>query len=176
VKEVFATGFYKSGNHALVKALQLLGCPCKVDHQPFSESWALWPGARVFIARDPRNVLVSWVRHQGQPVTTGMLIAYARDFEAGQTIAQAMQPYEGWLADAGTLLVRYEALVASDAEMRRIASHVGVDYIDDSWRWLPGMTRTWNKERSDYRAVWTPQVDRAWQQVGGQELLQRWGY
>lgn len=173
---ILTTGFPKSGNHALVKAVQLLGHPCQVDHVPHSPYVAAWPGPRIVIKRDPRNVLLSWVRHQGQPVTRGMAIAYMRDFEAGQTLAQAMQPFEGWLTDPGALLVRYEDLVATDAEMRRIARHLGTAYIDDAWRWLPGMTRTWNSQRSDWRAVWTPQVDAAWQEIGGPALLDRWGY
>ncbi len=34
---ILTTGFPKSGTHALVKAVQLLGHPCQVDHMPHTE-------------------------------------------------------------------------------------------------------------------------------------------
>lgn len=173
---ILTTGFPKSGTHALVKAVQLLGHPCQVDHMPHTEYAGAWPGPRIVIKRDPRNVLLSWVRHQGKPVTRGMAITFMRDYDAGQTLAQAMAPFEGWLSDPGALLVSYEALTASDDEMRRIAAHLDTPYIDDAWRWLPGMTRTWRADHSDWEALWTPQMDAAWREIGGPELLDRWGY
>lgn len=163
-------GFPKSGNHALVKAVQLLGVPCEVSHEPFTVDVPA-----VFIKRDPRNIVTSWVRHVGQPVTPGMVMTHLRDFE-GQTLAEAMAPYEGWLTAPSALVVRYEDLTASDAAMRRIAAHLGVDYVDGAWEWLPGMTRTWHPEHSDWTRVWTPQVQAVFDEIGGPALLERWGY
>lgn len=171
---IVTNGFPKSGNHALVKAVQLLGQPCRVQHEPFTQV----EGPCVFIRRDPRNVLLSWVRHLGKPVVPGMVATHAQRFEesAAGTLADAMAPFEGWLSDAGVLVVSYEALTESDAEMRRIAAYLGVPYIDGAWQWLPGMTQTWHAQHSDWRSVWTADVQTAWDGIDGPALLQRWGY
>ena len=169
---VATSGFPKSGNHALVKATQLLGIPCQVEHIKFCEAVA---DKHVFIKRDPRNIICSWLRFNGNPVTAGMFITAFRDFQ-GRPLVDEMADFEGWLTDSNTLVVSYEALILSDAEVRRIAAYIGVPYIDGAFAALPGMTRTWFPEHSDYRTVWTPEVEAVWNAEGGPELLKRWGY
>lgn len=169
--KAFTNGFPKSGNHALVKAVQLLGVPCEVNHEPFTQDRPC-----VFIKRDPRNVVLSWLRHKGQPIVAGMVMTHLRDFEGGQTLTEAMRPFEGWLTAPSALIVRYEDLIASDAEMRRIAQHLGVPYVDGAWQWLPGLTRTWHPAHSDWAQLWTPQVQAVFEEIGGPALLERWGY
>jgi hypothetical protein len=168
----FANGFPKHGNHALVKSIQLLGVNCDVNHEPFG---AEANGPRVFVKRDPRNAVVSWLRFNGKPVTQGMVIAALADFD-GKPLVDAMQEFEGWLTDSGTLVVRFEDLIASDGELRRIAEHLGVPYLDDAFPALPAGTVTWSGKLSDYRAIWSTEVQRAWAEAGGNEVLHRWGY
>ncbi len=169
--KVTANGFPKSGNHALVKALQLLGLPCEVNHLPFGSVIA---GRHVLIKRDPRNIVCSWLRFNNKPVTPGMFIAAFRQFQTG-TLVDEMVEYEGWLNPL-TLIVRYEDLIADDAELRRIANELGVPYIEGAFEALPGLTRTWYADHSDYRTIWTPDVEAVWSAEGGPELLVRWGY
>lgn len=179
---ILANGFPKHGNHALVKAMQLLGLPARVQH-----AHDLQADARVaFIKRDPRNGLLSWIRQQGYPQTPGMFIAHFRQFDMGAdptlehpmagSLPQVMQPFEHWLTDERAIVVSYEALTADDAEMRRLADWAGVPYIADAFNWLPGMTKTWCADHSDWRKVWTPEVQAVWAAEGGPELLARWGY
>ena len=164
-------GFPKHGNHALAKAVQLLGVSCEVEHVKYT------PDAlpRIFIKRDPRNALVSWLRFSGKPVTQGMFIAALSDFN-GETLVAAMAEFEGWLSDANTLVIQYEDLIASDAALRQIADYLGVPYLDDAYPNLPGCTITWTGLPSDYTVVWTPEVEAAWEAAGGAALLTRWGY
>ena len=166
---ITTNGFPKSGNHALVKALQLLGQPCRVNHIKVGEPVE---GRHVFIKRDPRNVICSWLRFNGQPVTPGMFLTTFAQFQERSLIAELAE-YEGWLAG---FVVRYEDLIASDVEMRRIAEHLNIPYIDGAFEALPGMTRTWFADHSDYRTIWTPDVESVWIANGGPELLARWGY
>lgn len=168
---VTTTGFAKSGNHALVKAVQLLGQPCSVDHIEYAGPI----GQHVFIKRDPRNVVCSWLRFNGQPVTPGMFITAFRLFQTGALVDE-LAAYEGWLSDPGTLVVSYEDLTASDAEMRRIAAYLGVPYIEGAFADLEGLTATWFAQHSDYRTIWTPEVEAVWVAEGGPALLARWGY
>lgn len=170
--EVTTNGFPKSGNHALVKAVQLLGVPCQVSHLVFGEE----VGERhVFIKRDPRNILCSWLRFQGMPVTSGTFISAFRKFQE-HGLCTEMMAYEKWLTNENTLVVSYENLVKSDATLRSIADYLGTPYIEGAFEDLPGMTRTWYSEHSDYRNVWTPTVAKVWKSEGGPELLSTWGY
>lgn len=183
MEPVYTNGFPKSGNHALAKAVQLLGLPTEaIGHQPYVPRSGAWAGVRrepsVFIKRDPRNVLISWIRHLGKPVTRGMAMAHMRRWSDAEpySLVQALGAYEGWLIERDTFVVSYEDLVRDDAALRRLAAHLGVPYLEEAWMFLPGMTRTWNAQHSDYRAVWTPQVENEWDRLGGVELLERWGY
>lgn len=169
---VTANGFPKCGNHALVKALQLLGQPCQVNHIQFGGEVI---GKHIFIKRDPRNVVCSWLRFKGQPVTPGMFITAFRLFN-DKSLVEEMADYEGWLHDASTHVVRYEDLVADDACLRGIAAFLEITYLTGSFENLPGMTRTWYADHSDYRAIWTPEVETVWGAEGGPELLAAWGY
>jgi hypothetical protein len=170
---VITNGFPKSGNHALVKAVQLLGQPCDIAHIPYGETI---DGKHIFIKRDPRNVLLSWLRFTGKPVTAGMFITAFRQMDELSSLVERMSKYEGWLTDPNTLIVRYEDLIASDAEMRRIASYIETPYIDGAFEELPGMTMTWYPDHSNYAKFWTNQVDDVWLSEGGPELIARWGY
>jgi len=168
---VTTTGFAKSGNHALVKAVQLLGQPCVVDHVEYSGPI----GQHIFIKRDPRNVICSWLRFNGQPVTPGMFITAFRLFQTA-SLVEEMAAYEGWLTDTQTLVVRYEDLTATDAGMKRIAAYLQTPYLPGAFDELEGLTATWFAQHSDYRAIWSPEVEAVWAAEGGPELLTRWGY
>lgn len=169
---VTTNGFQKSGNHALVKAVQLLGQPCKVNHIAFGNPLG---GQHVFIKRDPRNIVCSWLRFNGQPVTPGMFITSFRRFQ-DRPLVEEMADYEGWLTNENTLVVSYEDLLANDDELRKIATYLDIPYLDGAFEAMPGMTRTWFPDHSDYRAIWTLEVDAVWRSEGGTELLSRWGY
>lgn len=168
---VVTSGFAKAGNHALVKAVQLLGQPCEVNHITYIGSIP----DHVFIRRDPRNIVCSWLRFNGKPVTPGMFITAFRMFQYG-TLVDEMALFEGWLTDPMALVVSYEALTASDVEMRRIAEYLKVPYLDGAFEELEGLTSTWFPQHSDYRTIWTPEVEAVWAAEGGSDLLARWGY
>jgi hypothetical protein len=171
---VITNGFPKAGNHALVKAMQLLGQPCAVQHIPCMVGIS-FADPHIFIKRDPRNIICSWLRFNRKPVTPGMFISAFRDFGNGFGFVEDMARYEGWLFDPSVIVTRYEDLIASDAEMRRLADAVGTPYIDGAFEALPGLTATWFADHSDYRTIWTPEVDAVWSAEGGPELLTRWG-
>lgn len=174
-------GFPKSGTHALAKACQLLGVPCDVDHRPHATGLPTDATHSVFIKRDPRNLIVAKLRDPGsrQSVTPGTFLATFRRFQTA-SLRRELAAFEAWQTDPRVLCVRYENLVASPLTLEDIARHLGIDWpvveVHKAWQRLPGFTRTWNAEPSDYRAVWNDVVDRAWRHEGGPELLARWGY
>lgn len=129
----------------------------------------------VFIKRDPRNVLLSKVRSDGQPITQGTVIVKMGNFIAGDSFADVLRRYVPWLQHAPHV-VSYEELIADEHVLKGIAKYLGVHYLHDAFENLPGHTRTWNPEHSDYRYVWTPEIDAAWNEIGGPSILAEWGY
>lgn len=173
MEKVTPNGFPKHGNHPLVKGLQLLGVPCQVHHIPFGHPVE---GRHIFIKRDPRNALVAWLRMREMPETPGIFITAFRRFQE-RSLVEEMAEYEAWQRDPDTLVVRYEYLIADADELKRIAAFLGIPYIDGAFENLPGMTRTWTgPNHSDYRAIWTPEVESVWAEEGGNQLLAAWGY
>lgn len=170
--EVTTNGFPKSGNHALVKAVQLLGVPCEVDHIKHGEHVE---AKHIFIKRDPRNIICSWVRFIGKPVTDGMFISAFRKFQA-ESFCREIEQYTKWLSDANTLVIKYESLIADDAEIKRIADYLQATYLSSAFINLPGDTRTWCESHSDFKAIWTDEVERVWQDEGGTKIQIDWGY
>lgn len=174
MKYPIASGHPKSGCHMLVKAMHLLGWPCYVRHLEYDASLT---GRHVFIKRDPRNVVVSWVRHFKQPVTDGTLVASMRNVaNTWRPLNDSLAAYEGWLTHPGTLVVRFEDLSTNPETLNLIADYMGSEVPEDAWGNLPGGTATWTGALSDWRAVWTDRVDKHWHDIGGPALLKTWGY
>lgn len=184
---VLCNGFPKAGNHALWKAIELLGVPGGVNHIPYIAEFAVTRGVlamrarakHVFIIRDPRNAIVSWLRWNRDAVTPGKFITTFRRFQE-RSLVEDLAAYEGWLSDPWTYVVRFEELIRDDGSMRALAAYLGVPYLYGAWEELEqrygGQTKTWNAIHSDYRHVWTAAVEAVWSAEGGTELLARFGY
>lgn len=158
---ILVSGIPKSGTHALLKAVELLGVPAPMhEHLPFGPLPA-GTEKHLYIIRHPRNILMSWVRFENKPVTTGTLIGAMRDF-AGKRFAEVLESYMGWLTDPQTFIVRYERLCSTPDAIRDIAIYLDVPYLDDAFPNLPGLTPTWTGSPSDWRTVWNPEVDCWW--------------
>lgn len=180
-----ANGMPKTGTHALLKGMELLGIPASLagpqdgfgymDHIPYSASPPA--GKMVHIIRHPKNMLISWVRWVGNPVTEGMLIGAIQSYNT-IGIAATLDAYQGWLSDANVHTVKYEDLVASAQALTDIATFLGVSYLVDAFANLPGLTETWTGSPSDYttKAAWTANVDAAWTAAGIPARQAAFGY
>lgn len=177
---IFINGFYKHGNHALMKACELLGLPQDIypNHIPFDEGLPKDVTHHLFIKRDPRNAIISALRFQNKDVTSGTFISYFREFsyegKKGSYI-ENIAPFEPWLTDPKTFVIPFEDLVATDGGMRAIAEYLGVPYLG-GFDALPGLTKTWTGNLSNFADIWSPEVEKIWDAEGGNELLKRWGY
>jgi hypothetical protein len=168
---VYANGIPKSGTHALTKTIQLLGVACELSHSPYASKP---DGKTVCTFRNPRNILVSWLRFTGQPVTQGMLIEQMQTFE-GEGIAAAGAKYTPYLTDPAVLCVHYEELWQDGgATVAQIASFLGVPVLDDCYDNIPGLTVSWTGSPSQWQDHWTDIVDAAWKEHGGEELEAAW--
>lgn len=167
-------GIPKAGCHALLKACELLGIPTgNVEHLTYKEKTER---KYVFIIRDPRNILISWLRSKSKEVTQGNFISAFRRYDERQSFIEHIKSFLGWLSDPDTLVVRFENLIKDDKEMRRIADYLGVSYLDDAFENLPGLTRTWTGKYSDYQDIWTEELQKVWNEEGGVEIQKLLGY
>lgn len=164
---IIVTGLPKSGTHALALGLELLGLPSHRQHIEFGRA-----AADIAIIRDPRDVLVSWLRMQKKPVTTGTLIAAMRNFD-GRPYSDALAAYEGWIP----VSVRYESLIQSDVEMRWLADRFDVGYIDGAWECLMDAdTPTKTQTASRWTDYVNPVLTEVWDDIMGTDTLSKWGY
>lgn len=174
---ICVNGCPKMGTHALLKAVELLGQPCDdVSHIPYGEQLPAGTTKHLFIKRDPRNAMISWLRFNGKTVTDGTFMAVAQELMGGDTLSHDVTAYVGWLSDPDTHVVKFEDLIATDQPLRDIATFLGVPYLDSAFPNLPGFTITWTGQYSDYTTIWTPALDAFWQANGGLELLAAYGY
>lgn len=169
-------GFPKSGNHALAKAVQLLGVNCQVDHFPWEDHWSMTSVPRIFIKRDPRNIVLSWLTHKKIPHTPYNFIKCLRNFDNQGDLITQLATYEGWLHDPQTLQIAYEDLISNEKCMQQIAEYLNVPYTPKLWDYLPGMTWSWTDNHADFTTIWNSRIEKAWNQEGGDKLLTRWGY
>lgn len=168
---VYANGIPKSGTHALAKTIQLLGVPCEMAHEPYVSK----PGGKTICTfRNPRNIIISWLRFTGQPVTQGMLIETMQTFES-EGIAAAGSKYTPYLTDPDVLCVRYEDLYTDGgATVAQIADFLGVPVLDDCYPNITGLTMTWTGSPSQWQDHWTDAIGAAWKEYGGEELEAAW--
>lgn len=159
---VLCNGIPKAGTHALLKAVQLLGMSDTVhDHIPYGEQ--VPKGKHIYIRRNPRNVLISWVRFTHDVVTKGFLIGAIKQFgNLGWSLPLTYANFDGWAYEDGVLTVDFELLVMDDQEMKRIAKYLDVPYLDDAFDNLEGGTPTWTGQLSNWRDYWSVEVECEW--------------
>lgn len=165
--KIYANGFPKTGTHALKKAIELLGCEAELKHEPHK----IFYKKMVVIFRNPRNVLVSECRWQYKRVTTGRMILTLRKWEHEgatsfyETMAEEYSRYLHWKEDPNVLCVNYEDLIKDDKTLRKIADYLGVPYLEDAFPNLEGLTRTWNRVKSNWEKYWSPEVEKVWKET-----------
>jgi len=172
---IICNGLPKSGTHALVKAVQLLGQPdTEHVHEPFG--YDIGQNKHILVKRNPRNVLVSWVRFHGVQVTSGNLIGAIKRIN-DRSLGKLFNDYKGWLTDPSTLVVKFEDLTTDNgATIQLIANYLAVPYLTDAYTYLPGLTRTWTGNLSNWRNHWSAQVESEWNLSGADVAETDWGY
>lgn len=174
---ILVNGIPKSGTHALLKAVELLGVTAGqivLDHIPYNTQFLDNIDKHLYIIRHPRNVLISYCRWKHQPVTGGMLIGFMHDF-MGKTFTTYCQDFIPWLTDQNAFVVKYEDLMMNDAVIRSIADHLNIIYLEDAFPNLPGLTPTWTGNPSDWTTIWNPEIDAEWQ-LQCQSVQEEMGY
>ena len=169
---IICNGIPKSGTHALVKAVQLLGQPTRHEHLPYSQKLN---GKQILIKRHPRNIIISWVRFIKQQVTEGFIIHEMKTFE-DNGLVQCLNDYSGYLTDKDTLVVSFESLISEESELRNISDFIGCEYIGDAFNNIIGLTPTYTGELSNWEDHWTDNIDKEWVKLNGHTAERLWNY
>lgn len=168
------TGIPKSGNHALKKACELLGHDMQVGHLIYEKREP--DQAYICIIRDPRNILISWMRFVEKPITLPWIkeSLFSGIFE--HTLLEWHVKCLAWLQDSQTKVIRYEDL-ATPAEMKKLAGYLDAEYPDGACEELPkGKTLTSNEKHTHWQEYWTPEIEEAWNAAGGEWMLTNFKY
>lgn len=184
VLRIICNGIPKSGTHALVKTVELLGIPwvqegcagphCIHGHFPASDPPP--EGRHILIVRQPRNILVSWCRFTRSTVTDGFLMAVMRKFWEGGAFYDAVVDFAGHTQNPDVLTIRFEDLLGNSNTVVQIAGFIGVPVLPDTFENIPGLTQTYTGRLSNWRKHWNDRVEAAWVEHGGPEAERVFGY
>ena len=117
----------------------------------------------VNIFRDPRNVLVSYVRHQERVHSQRITVVDAINSFCGAPFVEAYRSFLGWRGRA--LCLRYEDFPPGFAGTgARLYAHAKHDH------------NTLTDSPSDWRGWWNRDIEHAWIAAGGPALLQEADY
>lgn len=192
---IVANGLPKSGTHALMAWLSRMGlkrCPGVLHvrsdgdlmvegalsiptlsvmpdstfiqgHVPFGHN--LTGFSVVTILRDPRNVLISYIRHRAASWGGGKRYTVAEALEDfwGQPFVPAYESYLGW--QGHSVILRYEEMPS------RVIGDGGEIYTPDRPAWDKWIGNTRTGAPSQWLEHWTPSAEEAWQKAGGPALV-----
>lgn len=169
---MYATGIPKSGTRALLKSLQLLNAPVNdVEHNLYSKKQE---GKYICITRNPRNILISWLRMNDREISLQNIINVLYYPMLGATFLKWHLSLKQWKNDPNTMIVQYEDLIESPNTMIEIANYMDIPYVQGAWNNLPGGTFTYNEVPSRWQDYWNDEVQEAWEAGGGLTMEQIW--
>lgn len=169
---ISCNGSSKTGTHALLKTVYLfggMGFTATHNHIPFDTEQVL--GKHIHIRRNPRNVLISWIRFTKQKLREDVIIKNM------PYIIDEMKGYLGWLTDDKVLNVSFEDLLTDENELNRISDFIGLPLTDNHFKKLWGNTPTFTNNLSDWQWYWQSElVQKAWVANDGHILETLMGY
>jgi hypothetical protein len=150
----------------------------------------LWSHPVVFVFRHPRNVLISWARwvavgldwtNAAEPAPGDVLVQI--DAAAIDRTLDRMRAFVGW-RDRAVFSIRFVDYVENPkAVSADLCAALGIAPVDpmkafgDRAPWVTqGYRGTWSGRHSDWRALWTEELDKAWSTAGGPDVERLYGY
>jgi hypothetical protein len=169
---LYCTGAPKTGTHLLLKALHLFGGKGLAAVHSHKDHYSKWniDDKRVHIIRNPRNVLISWVRYQKLPRNDNTIIG-SMDY-----IIKRINGHFGWLAENTVLTVRFEELLTNPDILKLISKHINMPLIDNHFELLWGDTLTFTNDLTDWKDFWTDDIQEAWVNKRGIEIEDKMCY
>jgi hypothetical protein len=165
----------KAGTHLLIRATELLGAVVpNMGHALHANT--IKDDRHLFIIRNPRNALISWLRWNKKPLAQGTIITTLQRYEDSVPFYDYWMRYVSWMTAENAMVIRFELLLDDERVLRRIADYLGVAYLDDAYAHLVGPTATYTGRLSRWQEHWTPIVEDAWGTFGGTEIERAFGY
>ena len=128
-------------------------------------------GAHLHIKRNPRNALISHIRHLG-----GGDLSAKGIIQAMPALIAEMKLYLPWTTDLSVLNVSFESLLTDPAEVQRISTYLSMPCKDNHFLKLWGNTPTFTGKLSNWREYWNTDIATAWKAADGDILEQLLGY
>ncbi len=169
---LFCTGSPKTGTHLLLKAVHLFGEECDEavhSHKDHNVRWSA-EDKRVHIIRNPRDVVISWVRYQHLPRNDRTII------KSMSFMIKCMLGHVGWLNEPHCLTVRFEELLKDQKVLESIGSYLNLPLAEDHFESLWGGTSTFTGDLTNWKEFWNDKIDSEWKSRGGVELENKLGY
>lgn len=169
------TGIPKSGNHALKKACRMLKHDMDVGHLTYEERKP--DHTYICIVRDPRNVLLSWMRFVEKPITLPWIKESLLSPVFQHTLLEWHIKCLPWLSDPVVKVIRFEDLLASSTGIKKLANYLGEKCPPHAFKIVTsGGTATFNKRHSDWKEIWTSEIEETWNAAGGEWMLANYNY
>ena len=170
---LYCGGAPKSGTNLLLKALKLFGTDeVRKHHYGFYKPYPYEdkPHPQVQIIRNPRNVLISWVRFMKLPRNDTTIIK-SMDF-----MLDYLHDHFPSIADDRWHTVRFEELLSDPQVLQGIGDYLGLTLIENHFEQLWGDTVTFTGDLTMWEDWWTETVHEAWSKKGGVKLENKMRY
>ena len=170
---LYCGGAPKSGTNLLLKAIELFGTDeVRKHHYGFYKPYPYEdkPHPQVQIIRNPRNVLISWVRFMNLPRNDTTIIK-SMDF-----MLDYLNDHYPCIADDRWYTVRFEELLSDPKVIKGIANYLKLKPIENHFEKLYGDTVTFTGDLTKWKDWWTEEVNQAWINKGGNKLELEMGY
>ncbi|MCK8137771.1 hypothetical protein [Pseudoalteromonas sp. 2CM28B] len=128
----------------------------------------------LFIYRDARNLALSWLRHRNREdstiaVSTKNLIKLIKGGMFGVSIPDFYSGFINWIADPKTFVISFEEITSGNYSFSKLETFLEVPAgsIDNS---IFANSSTKNKVHSNWKDLWSDDVEAAWVEAGGISL------
>ena len=164
---ITCNGAMKTGTHLLLSAVRLFGEETRHAHDPYGVAVL---DRHVHIIRHPKNVLISWTRYVYGSDEEQILI---------DNMFRAVRPvmaFAPWIHEEGVLTVRFEYLLQDPNSIEIMGRFLGLKPIKDHHEKIHGNGPTYTGNPCCWQDHWTPRLQQAWEDAGGPEAEQAFGY
>lgn len=168
---ITVNGSPKTGTHLLLKAVYTFEGEGYTARHTHSDSTRVVAGKHIHIKRNPRNVLISYIRYLGRADLSKPHI-----LKTIPIVIEEMKMYLPLLTTKAILNVSFEELLTNPAELGRIAAYIGLPCKPTQFDNLWGNTLTFTGSLSNWRDYWDDDIAAEWEARGGKILEALMGY
>lgn len=139
-----------------------------------SAELALVKHKHLFILRNPRDIAVSWMRHrakqdpslkEGYPLLKKLI----QQGMYGESVPDFFLGFVEWLDKQNIYVVKFEDVKSTSFDFTPMFEYLGIEAPEESIKSALGVGPTFNKRTSDWRDVWTDELQDIWKDSNGEK-------